>query len=115
MAEDELNRYGVALTSPAGFEPAAPSSASYEPPPIADYEPVPDPLALASYYEPVPDLPLAGYDELSHASLRARLRNLDVGQLVQLLSYERVHANRAEIVTMFENRIGKLTSAEADA
>ncbi len=103
MAEDEFDRYGVALSP----------TASYEPIPMADYESAP--AATVDHYEPVPDLPLADYDDLSLPSLRARLRNLDVGQLVQLLSYERIHANRADIVTMFERRIAKLTDAAADA
>jgi hypothetical protein len=66
--------------------------------------------------------PLPNYDELSVASLRARLRYLDVGQLRQLADYEKAHADRAEVITMFERRIGKLESqteargeAEAEA
>jgi len=46
------------------------------------------------------------------ASLRARLRNLDVAQVRQLADYERAHAARADVVTMFERRIVKL---EAEA
>ena len=56
--------------------------------------------------------PLPNYDELSVASLRARLRNLDVAQVRQLAEYERAHAARAEVLTMFERRIAKL---EAEA
>jgi hypothetical protein len=57
-------------------------------------------------------VPLPNYDELSVASLRARLRNLDVTQVKQLAEYERAHAARAEVLTMFERRIAKL---EAEA
>jgi hypothetical protein len=53
-------------------------------------------------------LPLANYDALSVASLRARLRNLSVDQLGQLIDYEKAHADRAEVITMFERRITKL-------
>ena len=53
-------------------------------------------------------LPLANYDQLSVASLRARLRNLDVAQLGELIEYERAHANRADVITMFERRIAKM-------
>jgi hypothetical protein len=53
-------------------------------------------------------LPLANYDALSVASLRARLRNLSVDQLTQLIDYEKAHANRAEVITMFERRITKI-------
>jgi hypothetical protein len=56
--------------------------------------------------------PLPNYDELSVASLRARLRNLDVARVRQLAEYERAHARRADVITMFERRIVKL---EADA
>ena len=56
--------------------------------------------------------PLPNYDELSVASLRARLRNLDVTRVRQLAEYERAHAARDEVLTMFERRIAKL---EAEA
>jgi hypothetical protein len=55
-----------------------------------------------------PGAPLPNYDELSIASLRARLRNLDVAQLRQLVEYESAHAGRADVITMFERRIAKL-------
>src|SRR5271165_4499846 len=56
--------------------------------------------------------PLPNYDELSVASLRARLRNLDVAQVKKLADYERAHAARADVMAMFERRIVKL---EAEA
>jgi hypothetical protein len=60
--------------------------------------------------EPTGDpLPVPGYDALSLPSLRARLRNLDTSQLRVLIAYERAHAGRADVVTMFERRIAKLT------
>jgi hypothetical protein len=52
--------------------------------------------------------PLPNYGELSIASLRARLRNLDVGQVRQLAEYERAHAARADVIAMFDRRIAKL-------
>ena len=55
-----------------------------------------------------PGAPLPNYDELSIASLRARLRNLDVAQVRQLAEYEKAHAARADVMTMFERRIAKL-------
>jgi len=55
--------------------------------------------------------PLPNYDELSVASLRARLRNLDLAQVRQLTENERAHAARADVIGMFERRIAKL---EAD-
>jgi hypothetical protein len=53
-------------------------------------------------------LPLPNYDELSLASLRARLRNLTADQLTILISYEKSHEDRADVITMFERRITKL-------
>jgi hypothetical protein len=55
-------------------------------------------------------LPLANYDELSVASLRARLRNLTNDDLTQLMTYEMAHQNRPEVVKMFQNRLIKMTS-----
>ena len=67
----------------------------------------PEPAAAAAVAAPLPN-----YDELSVASLRARLRNLDVTQVRQLAEYERAHAARADVLTMFERRVAKL---EAEA
>jgi hypothetical protein len=53
-------------------------------------------------------LPLANYDELTIASLRARLRNLSAEQLTELIGYEKEHANREDVISMFERRITKL-------
>jgi hypothetical protein len=93
---------------------AAAESVAAPPEPVAAApEPVaaaPEPVAAAP--EPVAAAPLANYDELSVASLRARLRNLDVAQVRELAEYERAHAARADVLTMFERRIAKL---EAEA
>ncbi|MET9228255.1 lipid droplet-associated protein [Lentzea sp. NPDC003310] len=48
---------------------------------------------------------LPTYDELSIAQLRARLRNLDVAQLEELLRYEKAHESRPEFVGMLNRRI----------
>jgi hypothetical protein len=53
-------------------------------------------------------LPLPSYDTLSVASIRARLRPLDVAQLRILASYEATHAERPEVLGMLERRIEKL-------
>jgi hypothetical protein len=77
--------------------------------------PVPSPApAPASVAETTASAPLPNYDELSIASLRARLRNLDVAQLRQLLVYEQAHAARPDVMAMFERRITKLESEGAD-
>jgi len=57
-------------------------------------------------------LPLPNYDALSLPSIRARLRGLDVAQLKVLLDYEAAHAERAEVLGMFERRIEKLEAGQ---
>ena len=57
-------------------------------------------------------LPLANYDDLSLASIRARLRGLDVGQLRVLVEYETKNAERPEVLGMFDRRISKLEAGE---
>jgi len=58
------------------------------------------------------DLPIANYDTLTVASLRARLRNLSPGQLSILIDYEKAHAGREEVVGMFERRVAKIKAGE---
>lgn len=55
-------------------------------------------------------LPLPGYDAMSVASIRARLRSLDFDQLQALLVHEHKNAARPEIIAMIERRIAKLES-----
>lgn len=52
---------------------------------------------------------ISGYDELSLAQLRARLRRLSVEQLTELLSWESAHQDRPAFVTMLGNRITTVT------
>jgi hypothetical protein len=58
-------------------------------------------------------LPVPNYDNLTIASLRARLRGLDRSQVQLLHDYERANAGRPEVLTMFERRIVKLDSDRA--
>jgi hypothetical protein len=94
-----------AETSAAAAAPDAPVSAAPDAAP-------PDVAAAVGSKPGDSGPPLPNYDELSIASLRARLRNLDVAQVRQLVEYERAHAARADLIAMFERRIAKL---EADA
>jgi cytoskeletal protein RodZ len=55
-------------------------------------------------------LPLANYEELTVASLRARLRNLSNDDLTRLKAYEQAHQNRPEVIKMFQNRLIKMTT-----
>jgi hypothetical protein len=57
-------------------------------------------------------LPLPRYDELSLASIRARLRSLDTAQLRVLADYERRNAERPDVLGMLERRIEKLEAGE---
>jgi hypothetical protein len=50
-------------------------------------------------------LPLPDYDHLNTGSLAARIRSLDADQLGLLLSYERAHGNRLDVVTVLEQRL----------
>ena len=69
---------------------------------------VPGAAAPAAPAASTGELPVPNYDDLTIASLRARLRNLSADQLAQLVDYEKSHANRADVVQMFERRIAKL-------
>ncbi|MDQ4010268.1 MAG: lipid droplet-associated protein [Actinomycetota bacterium] len=77
------------------------------PPPATDAQPrdaaSADADVARSGIRPPPALP--GYDELSLAQLRAKLRTLSLPQLTELLEYEHVHQDRAAFVTMLSNRI----------
>lgn len=89
------------VSEPVPAEPVAEPAQAAPAPVPAEAAPVP-----AAPAEGAPPLP--NYDELSVASLRARLRNLDVAQVRQLAEYERAHAARADVIAMFERRIVKL-------
>lgn len=93
-----------ALPEPEIVPPAAAEPIAAEP--IPDEPPLAEPV-FADTTGPAP-LPIANYDDVSLASLRARLRNLDSAQLHALLSYEQAHAARPAVLGMFERRISKL-------
>jgi len=110
---------GKPATSPAKppASPAVPGAsgpAAKTPRPAAAPKPVPDKAATTSRAVSKPpsvkELPVSGYDEASLASVRARLRGLDAGQVAQLSDYEQAHEARADFLRMFENRIAKLKS-----
>ena len=98
---------------PAPTEPAAEPAMEHEAEP-APTEPAAEP-AMEHEAEPAPPstalgevLPVPSYDQLSVASLRARLRVLDAGQVQTLLDYENAHESRPAVITMFERRLIKL-------
>ena len=109
VAETPASESGPAQT-PAVAEPVAVTETPAATEPAAAAED-----AAATPAEQPPDsgltvLPVANYDGLTIASLRARLRNLDPAQLRVLIDYEKAHAGRGDVLTMFERRIAKLES-----
>jgi hypothetical protein len=91
--------------APSGAEPA-PSGAA--PAPSGPTAPSAVDRGTESGTASAPEPPLPNYDELSIASLRARMRGLDVSQLRNLIMYEKAHAARDDVIAMFERRITKL-------
>ena len=115
-AQKDLDKTGnVRLLTEEAPEPAAAgapvaaeaSAAAEAPEPVAAGAPVAAEPVAAGAAEPLPN-----YGSLTVASLRARLRNLSIDQVRELAEYERAHAGRPEVITMFERRVAKL---EADA
>ena len=69
------------------------------------------PAPRAAKAEPAAQAPpLPGYDDLSLASLRARLRVLDAATIQAMLAYEKAHARREPVVTMLERRLAKISA-----
>jgi hypothetical protein len=89
---------------PTTAEPTTAEPATAEP--VVESPSADAPVAAATV------LPVPNYDGLTVASLRARLRNLDPPQLRVLIDYEKAHAGRPDVVTMFERRIAKLEGGE---
>ncbi len=103
----------AAETIPAAAVPAAAAepAAAVSEPPAANTAPAGQTAAKPAAQKT--SLPVPNYDDLTVASLRARLRNLDTSQVRVLLDYEKANAGRAAVLTMFERRIAKLESDEA--
>jgi hypothetical protein len=118
LTAEDLDDGYIPGTRPAGPDtaetPTPPADATEAPTPPADATEAPTPPADADDAGAARDgiaafeLPLASYDTLSLASIRARLRTLDTGQLRVLVSYEQTHAERPEVLGMLERRIEKL-------
>jgi hypothetical protein len=52
-----------------------------------------------------PNLPIAGYDELSAAQVQERLEGLTPAELRKLHDYEQRHANRKTVLDRIERRL----------
>ncbi len=55
---------------------------------------------------------MPGWDALTLGSIRARLRRLSEDDLVALHGYEERHAGRPEVLSMLQNRLTKVRSAD---
>jgi len=69
-------------------------------------------LGVAEDTDSVTPDALPGYETMTIAQLRGRLRSLDVDQLTELLAWESSHADRPPFVTMLTNRIATLTAEQ---
>ncbi|MCW2917426.1 MAG: hypothetical protein JWN52_5494 [Actinomycetia bacterium] len=102
----------VIVPEPEPESEPAPAIAVAEPNPTPAPKPVTaaKPKPVAKEPEPVAAdaLPVPNYDELTLASVRARLRNLNIEQVSLLHDYEQANAARADFIRMYENRIAKL-------
>jgi hypothetical protein len=87
--------------------PATKSAPATKASPAARTVPAPR-AAEAAPAGPAPPLP--GYDDLSIASLRARLRVLDAPAIEAMLAYEKAHARREPVITMLERRLAKISA-----
>jgi hypothetical protein len=105
VAPETVDPETVALQTVAAPEATATAEPETSAAPEADAGP-----ATSAATEPSGALPLANYDELSVASLRARLRNLTNDDLTQLMAYEKAHQDRPEVIKMFQNRLAKMTT-----
>ena len=61
---------------------------------------------------PAGDPPVPGWEELTLGSIRARLRRLSEDDLVALHAYEERRAARADVLSMLQNRLTKVRSAD---
>jgi hypothetical protein len=110
--DEDIDESRYDLSRPAPFDLAAeePSPNGFE----LDDDPDPWTLEQRALAEEVAEEPedddpgpagVSGYDELSLPQLRARLRRFTLGELTDLLDYERSHANRPAFVGMLSRRI----------
>ena len=91
---------GVALeAAPPAPQPAPPAAV-----PVAEQE--------AAERAPAEEPPVPGWDALTIGSIRARLRRLSEEDLVALHGYEERHAGRPDVLSMLQNRLTKVRSAD---
>jgi len=111
LSADDLDdgRVIVAQAAPPEAQAAPPQAQTA--PPQAQAAPPQAQVSAELEFDAV-ELPLGNYDNLTLPSIRARLRGLDVEQLRVLAAYERSHAERPEVLGMFERRIERLETGQ---
>jgi hypothetical protein len=60
------------------------------------------------------ELPIADYDALPIGGIESRVRSLEPAGVEQVLTYEREHGNRPQVVLMLEHRLEALRAGEAE-
>ncbi|WP_157522931.1 hypothetical protein [Herbidospora cretacea] len=125
QAEKAAEPQGQRTTEPSSDpslagEPAVPSKIPPTPKPAKKTPGVPvadeavEEIPAGHVEEPpardLPPEPIAGYAELTFASLRARMRGRSAAEIQSWLDYEKASTARAEVIRMFENRLAKLES-----
>ncbi|MDX6254622.1 MAG: hypothetical protein QOJ11_956 [Frankiales bacterium] len=58
-------------------------------------------------------LPLEGFDEMSLGAMRAKARQLGIGELETLLDHERTHGRRDGVLSLLETRIAQLQQEQS--
>ncbi|HUN36043.1 MAG TPA: hypothetical protein VMU95_28935 [Trebonia sp.] len=101
--------------TPETAAPEAAAPATETPEPAAPETAAPETVTPETAEATEVALPLANYDTLTVASLRARLRTLSVDDLVVLINYEKAHEGRDEVVGMFERRKAKIIAGETSS
>lgn len=114
-ADEEAARIATAARSSFAAEPAGEPAAPEPAPEPAAPEPIETPTTTPEAELELPasghDLPIPDFDTIGLGSLRARLRSLDLDQLVVLREWELAHAHRLPVLTSLDNRIAKLGAA----
>jgi len=109
--DDEVAESGSAVVPAPGSTPVAMESGEIDEADVA--QALTPPRSTATHPKPDASLTpsaLTGYDELSLAQLRGKLRELSLPQLEEMLDYEHVHWDRPAFVTLLSNRIATVRS-----
>jgi hypothetical protein len=114
--DDNMSESDSALVPARGSTPVIPEFGEIDEADVA--QALTPPRSTAT--PPKPDASLTpsaliGYDELSLAQLRGKLRELSLPQLEEMLDYEHVHQDRPAFVTLLSNRIATVRSQKTES